>query len=65
MKFEATEDEQKGHLTDGQRLLPDLRSEPFQLLVLHQKEVVEAQHPGSNHSSIMFRFRHMWQALPE
>jgi hypothetical protein len=50
----------------GHRPLPRaVRSEPFQLFVLHQGRTVEAQNPGSRPSDIMSRLGHMWQALPE
>jgi hypothetical protein len=50
----------------GARPLPRaVRSEPFQLFVLHQGKVVEAQNPGSSYSDVMSLLGRMWQALPE
>jgi hypothetical protein len=50
----------------GSRPLPRaVRSEPFQLFVLHQGKVVEAQNPGSSYSDVMSLLGRMWQALPE
>jgi hypothetical protein len=50
----------------GRRPLPRaVRSEPFQLFVLHQGKVVQAQNPGSSYSDIMSLLGRMWQALPE
>jgi hypothetical protein len=42
-----------------------VRSEPFQLFVLHQGKVVEAQNPGSSYSDVMSLLGRMWQTLPE